>query len=59
MSLRVPPLTLRRVTWARMSFSEPLVCSGISGRSSTRSSSGLVGVQALEQRSSTTKPVRR
>ena len=27
-SLRVPALTLRRVTWQRISFSEPLVCSG-------------------------------
>ena len=27
----VPPLTLRLVTWLRMSRSEPLVCSGISG----------------------------
>jgi hypothetical protein len=35
--LRVPPETLRLVTWQRMSFSEPLVCSGISGRSSTLS----------------------
>ena len=25
-SLRVPPLILRLVTWQRMSFSEPLVC---------------------------------
>ena len=40
-SLRVPPLTLRRVTWARISFSDPLVWSGISGRSSTISSSAL------------------
>ena len=34
--------TLRLVTWQRMSFSEPLVCSGISGRSSTLSSSALL-----------------
>jgi uncharacterized protein (DUF427 family) len=26
----VPPLILRLVTWQRMSFSDPLVCSGIS-----------------------------
>src|SRR5689334_19344253 len=32
-SLRVPPLTLRLVTWHRMSRSEPLVCSGMSGSS--------------------------
>ena len=41
-SLRVPPLILRLVTWQRMSFSEPLVWSGISGRSSTISNSGLL-----------------
>ena len=35
-SLRVPPLTLRLVTWHRMSFSEPLVCSGISGELAAR-----------------------
>jgi hypothetical protein len=33
-SLRVPALTFRLVTWQRMSFSDPLVCR-ISGRSST------------------------
>ena len=55
----VPPLTLRRVTWARMSFSDPLVCSGISGRSSTRSSSGLLACKRSSSRSRTTKPVRR
>src|SRR3954466_5445728 len=59
MSLRVPPLTLRRVTWARMSFSDPLVCSGISGRSSTRRSSGLLACNRASSRSRTTKPVRR
>jgi hypothetical protein len=32
-SLRVPVLILRRVTWHWMSFSKPLVCSGVSGRS--------------------------
>src|SRR5277367_1087745 len=35
MSERVPPLILRLVTWQRTSFSEPLVCSGISVLSST------------------------
>src|ERR1700688_4619348 len=30
-SLLVPPLTFRLVTWQRTSFSDPLVCSGISG----------------------------
>ena len=48
-SLRVPPLTLRRVTWQRMSFSEPLVCSGISGWSSTCSSSALLACRRCEQ----------
>ena len=38
-SLCVPLLIFRLVTQARMSFSEPLVWSRISGRSSTRSSS--------------------
>ena len=37
-SLRVPPEILRLVTWDRMSFSDPLVWRGISGRSSTTSS---------------------
>jgi len=41
-SLRVPPLISRLVTWQRMSFSEPLVCSGISGLSSTLSNSALL-----------------
>ena len=41
-SLRVPPLISRLVTWQRMSFSEPLVWSGISGRSSTISNSALL-----------------
>jgi hypothetical protein len=37
-SLTVPPEILRLVRTVRISFSEPLVRSGISGRSSTRSS---------------------
>ena len=48
-SLRVPPLTWRLVTWQRMSFSEPLVCSGISGSIEHHQQFGLVGVQPLEQ----------
>ena len=48
-SLRVPPLILRLVTWQRMSFSEPLVWSGISGRSSTISNSGLLACSRCEQ----------
>src|SRR5882757_568836 len=58
-SLRVPPLTLRLVTWQRMSFSDPLVCRGISGRSSTMSSSRLLAWSRLSRRSRVTKPVRR
>src|SRR6266478_4224547 len=58
-SLRVPPLTLRLVTWQRMSFSEPLVWSGISGRSSTISNSGLLACSRASRRSRVTKPVRR
>jgi hypothetical protein len=41
-SLLVPPLTFRLVTWQRTSFSEPLVCSGITDRSSTMSNSRLL-----------------
>jgi hypothetical protein len=37
----VLPEILRLITQARRSFSDALVCSGISGRSSTRSSSPL------------------
>ncbi len=55
-SLRVPPLTFGRVTWARMSFSEPLVCSGISGRSRTFNNSGLLAWSRANSRSSV-KPV--
>ena len=50
----VPPEILRLVTWARMSFSEPLVCSGISGRSSTRRSSALRSRSRARRRSSVT-----
>ena len=46
-SLLVPPLIFRLVTWQRMSFSEPLVCSGISGRSRTISNSCLLAVSAF------------
>jgi hypothetical protein len=48
-SLRVPPLIFRLMMWQRMSFSDPLVWSGISGRSRTRRSSGVeAGEQAVE-----------
>src|ERR1700722_17641105 len=57
MSLWVPPLTWRLVTWQRMSFFDPLVCSGISGRSSTISSSSLLACSRCSRRSSVTKPV--
>jgi hypothetical protein len=57
--LRVPPLIFRLVTWSRMSRSEPLVWSGISGRSSTINSSGLLACSRASRRSSVTKPVRR
>jgi hypothetical protein len=30
-SLRVPPLSLRLVTWQRMSFSDPLTCASLEG----------------------------
>src|ERR1700733_5938345 len=40
--LRVPPLILRSVTKQRMPRSEPLVCSEISGRSSTTSNAVLL-----------------
>ena len=53
----LPPLTLRLVTWQRMSFSDPLVCRGISARSSTISSSGLLALSRASRRSSVTKPV--
>src|SRR5713101_2606169 len=58
-SLRVPPLILRLVRWQRMSFSEPLVWSGISGRSSTISNSGLLAWSLASSRSRISKPVRR
>ena len=41
-----------------MSFSDPLVCSGISGRSSTRSTSALLACRRPSRRSSVAKPVR-
>src|ERR687895_1334522 len=41
-SLRVPPLTLRFLTGSRRSRSLPLVCSAMSGRSSTNSNSALL-----------------
>jgi hypothetical protein len=41
-SERVSPEILRLVTKQRMALSEPLLCSGISGRSSTSSSSALL-----------------
>src|ERR1700674_4539247 len=41
-SLLVPALILRLVTWQRMSFSDPLVWSGISGRSSTISNQAVL-----------------
>src|SRR3954466_5420478 len=56
-SLRVPPLTFRLVTTPRTSFSEPLVWSGISGRSSTFSNSALLACRRLSSRSRVTKPV--
>ena len=58
-SLWVPPLILRLMTWQRMSRSEPFVCSGISGRSSTINSSGLLACSLASRRSSTANPVRR
>jgi hypothetical protein len=48
-SLRVPALILRRVTWHRMSFSEPLVCSGVSGRSKHHQQLVFVGMQSCQQ----------
>src|SRR5208282_6084916 len=42
-----------------MSFSEALVCSGVSGRSSTISNSVLLACNRFSRRSSVTKPVRR
>src|ERR1700734_4022634 len=56
-SARVPPLTLRLVTWQRTSFSEPLVCSGISGLSSTLSNSLLLARWRVSRRSRVAKPV--
>jgi len=47
------------VTWHRMSFSEPLVWSGIRGRSSTISSSVLLACNRASSLSRVTKPVRR
>ena len=58
LSLRVPTLILRRVTWQRISFSEPLVCSGVSGRSKTHHQQlGLLACRRASKRSSVVKPV--
>src|SRR3954463_6748514 len=56
---RVSPEILRLVTKLRMSFSEPFVCSGISGRSSTKSSSSLLARIRATASSSSAKPVTR
>ena len=56
-SLRAPPLMSRLVTWHRMSFSEPLVWSGMSGRSSTLSNSLLLALRRASRRSRVAKPV--
>ena len=54
-SLWVPPLILRLVTWAQMSRSEPLVCSGVEPQSGStrpvehRQKFRLVGVQLRQQ----------
>src|SRR6188508_817595 len=56
---RVSPEILRLVTKLRTSFSEPLVCSGMSGRSSTSSSSSLLAWVRATASSSSTKPVTR
>jgi hypothetical protein len=42
-----------------MSFSDPLVCNGISGRSSTINNSGLLALSRMSRRSRVTKPVMR
>ena len=49
---RVPPLMARLVTWQRMSLSEPLVCRGMSGWSSTMSNSAWLACSRLSRRSS-------
>ncbi len=41
--LTLPSESLRLATQARMSFSEPLVCSGVPGRSSTHGDPAQVG----------------
>jgi hypothetical protein len=58
-SLRVPTLTFLRVTLARMSFSEPFVCSGVRGWASTLSNSTFFACSRLSRRSSVTESVRR
>jgi hypothetical protein len=45
--------------WQRMSRSEPLVCSGVSGRSSTINNSDLLAFNRSSKPSSVTNPVRR
>src|SRR3954447_134703 len=54
---RVSPEIRRLVTKLRTAFSEPLVCSGISGRSSTSSSSSLLAWVRATAWSSSAKPV--
>ena len=56
-SERVPAEILRRVTWQRISFSEPLVCSGMSGRFSTISSSSFCARSRASSLSRVAKPV--
>ena len=53
----VPPEIFRLVTQARMSFSEPLVLSGTSGRSRTTSSSALLACRRANRRSRVVNPV--
>src|SRR6266567_2546543 len=47
-SLRVPPLTLRLVTWQRMSFSDPLVERDL-GSVEHHQQLGLIGIEPREQ----------
>ena len=56
-SLCVPAPTLRPVSWHRISFLEPLMWSGTSGRSSTISNSVLLACSRASSRTSATKEV--
>src|ERR1700674_37769 len=55
----VPPLIFRLMTWQWISRSDPLVWSGMCGRSKTTSNSALLACNRASRRASVARPVRR